>query len=685
MLINDFYKHFLTIGVLHVNNTIPYYLKIRLYTILRSLLFIVLFCSPVISYAQSANPNDTTTTKNIQLTTYQFTQNRLLSFGTASSTYQADSSSNSLQSYQNLSELLQYQSNIFIRHYGPGSLASASIRGTSASHTQILWNGFNLQSSMNGIVDFSLVPLGIANQIVVSESAQSSLQGSGAIGGSISINQAAKFGKKQSIDYIAKVGNFGMYNQQLNLRFANQRQYLQVGVAALNAKNNFAYRNTTTLGQPLERQQNAALAQYNTYAHWAMLPNTQHHQQIDLHVWYGSNRREIPASLTTSASQAYQLDDYLRLSASWKKIKQQNSWESRIAYFNEYIHFNDAAISLTADNKAHSFFVENSLKRYLGQQKQWLLHTGLYHSIFLAETENYAQVRRQTNNALFASLRFKQKKWESTLSLRQAWVDKQIIYPVPAWGLSYQLSKKTILTGRVAGSYRIPTLNDLYWIPGGNPQLKPEQGWNTELTAIYEVLNNTNISSNNSISSKQQLLLSANLFSNHINNWIQWQPSDVGFWQANNLLSVWSRGLELGYTYQQKQRNWQLKSSTKYLLTRATNTKARFEGDAALNKQLVYIPLHQLKINGQLSYKAFSLAYYHIVVGQTFTTSDNTLNLNGYHLGQLHFSYLFNKKKIELNTQLNVNNIWNMNYQIIAFRPMPLRNVELSLHIRFTN
>jgi len=58
-----------------------------------------------------------------------------------------------------LSELLSENTPVFIKSHGRGALATASFRGTAASHTQVTWNGININSPMTGMVDFSLIPV----------------------------------------------------------------------------------------------------------------------------------------------------------------------------------------------------------------------------------------------------------------------------------------------------------------------------------------------------------------------------------------------------------------------------------------------------------------------------------------------------------------------------------------------
>ena len=63
------------------------------------------------------------------------------------------------KSTSNLSQLLIQHSPVFIKTYGPGGTSTASFRGTTASHTLVLWNGFQLNAPNLGQVDFSTIPV----------------------------------------------------------------------------------------------------------------------------------------------------------------------------------------------------------------------------------------------------------------------------------------------------------------------------------------------------------------------------------------------------------------------------------------------------------------------------------------------------------------------------------------------
>ena len=57
-----------------------------------------------------------------------------------------------------MADVLTFNSSIFVKNYGRATLSTVSFRGTSASHTQVTWNGMRINSPMLGMTDFSTIP-----------------------------------------------------------------------------------------------------------------------------------------------------------------------------------------------------------------------------------------------------------------------------------------------------------------------------------------------------------------------------------------------------------------------------------------------------------------------------------------------------------------------------------------------
>lgn len=72
---------------------------------------------------------------------------------------------------------------LFVRANAPGTLATLSARGLGPSHTPVFWQGFNLQSPQNGVIDASLLPVWPGDRVELRYGGQSAALSSGAMGG----------------------------------------------------------------------------------------------------------------------------------------------------------------------------------------------------------------------------------------------------------------------------------------------------------------------------------------------------------------------------------------------------------------------------------------------------------------------------------------------------------------------
>ena len=78
-----------------------------------------------------------------------------------------------------LSDLLTRTTPVFIKESGNGMLATISMRGTSASHTNVNWEGVNINSKTMGQVDFNQMPLFFFDKVGVYPGGESAVFGNG--------------------------------------------------------------------------------------------------------------------------------------------------------------------------------------------------------------------------------------------------------------------------------------------------------------------------------------------------------------------------------------------------------------------------------------------------------------------------------------------------------------------------
>ena len=81
-------------------------------------------------------------------------------------------------------------------------------------------------------------------------------------------------------------------------------------------------------------------------------------------------------------------------------------------------------------------------------------------------------------------------------------------------------------------------MNDMFWVPGGNPELKNEYAFIYELTGEM----------NHKISSPLAIKYDLSVFRNNIKDMIQWHPGEYSYWTADNIKSVNTSGLESSFS-----------------------------------------------------------------------------------------------------------------------------------------
>jgi vitamin B12 transporter len=564
------------------------------------------------------------------------------------------------QTAYSLGELMSRSSAAFVKQYSPGTLASPSLRGTGAAHTALIWNGLNLQSSMNGQIDLSLIPSILFDEFRIQEGAGASSWGSGAIGGSVFLQSNPS--NLNVIKIQTNVGSWGFQQEAVDVNLGKNKFRSRSRAYFNSNENNFKFVNEAVIGNPIQRQlnskqQNLGLMQDLTY-------NISSSSIVKGSVWYQKAKRHIPPILTVPVSVAKQNDASLRASVGFQKQFQRLYLKVTAGYLSEQIHFKDSLFQLNTDNRAKTYIGEAVLGRSF-KNGLHRIEFGTNYTLNNAITASYGTLwKSQERIAGFASLKsaWFSDRLNTLLQLRQEFVNGIAVIPTPSLSGDIKLHRKFHLKSQVARTYRIPTLNDLYWVPGGNPNLQSEQGFSYESGLHFRAS-----------PTKWKIESSIGSFASRIKNWIIWTPGN-SYWTPQNVHLVYSRGCEfrLQTNYKKSDKlsfsvnaHWQYVKSTS-----ETNTK----NPEFIGKQLIYIP--ELTGNNSISitYRGYRLETNQIIVGHRYITSDNSDYLPAYQVFNASISKLFQFKKISATGYFQLNNLSNTSYQNVVWRPMPLRS-----------
>jgi iron complex outermembrane receptor protein len=264
------------------------------------------------------------------------------------------------------------------------------------------------------------------------------------------------------------------------------------------------------------------------------------------------------------------------------------------------------------------------------------------------------------------------------LMIRQDWIDGQRAPFSPYFGFDIRLIDGTdlLLKGNIARNYRQPSLNDLYWQPGGNPDLLPEKGVTSEAGLEYQL-----IFADNLIRTELTAYLS------DIKNWIIWIPGFKGYWEPKNISRVHSTGLEYSLLLQGELHGIGYKLMGSYAYTRSINYGDPLVwGDRSYGKQLVYIPLHSGNLMVNLTYRDFFITYQYNAYSERYTTSSNDLSsryrLYPYFMNNFAVGKDFRFRGLDLTAEMRIYNLFNESYHSILYRPMPGRNYSVVLMIK---
>jgi iron complex outermembrane receptor protein len=625
----------------------------------------------ILSFALCAFFNGFSQKKSITDTTYMLkeasvTSSRSENFNTGTHTEVIDSSALSNFKNYSLNDLLSQSANLFVKSYGQGSLSTLSLRGTGSSHTAIVWNGFNLQSPMNGGSDISLISTSFIDNLAIQYGGSGALLGSGAIGGAVLIKDLPRFNNGLHIGFNGCYGSFSTQQQNLALSYGGKKFYSSTKAYLLSSENDFRFKNTAEPGNPIIEQKNAS------YMQWGILNEDyfkiNQNQQVSIKLWYQNNFRELPPLMTQTVSKADQKDESYRITADWQKTG-RFSFFIRTALFYEDQKYNDSVSEIFTNN----VFITNisEFETKIAISKLHLINIGLSNTYNKAESEFYSGTPVLNRTAVFASYKFVSKRniLRISTTLRQEYAMDRFLPIMPSLGVEYDIIRTLTIKSSINRNYRLPTLNDMFWNPGGNPELLPEDGWSEDISIKHV----------NKIK-KISYEISATGYNSLVNNWIIWLPQ-INFWSPENVASVWSRGVEAKIKIGLDLKKVNTNLSGSYSYTASTNKEINSPNSNSINKQLIYVPENTASISFNISFFGFAFTYNHVFTGRRYTTSDNSEYLMPYNVGSIFISKQFNFKNFGVKIFTDINNVWNAEYQAIAWRAMPEANFRAGIAV----
>ena len=612
-----------------------------------------------------------------------------------------------------MADALTFNTPVFVKQYGRATLSTVSFRGTGPSHTQVTWNGMRINNPMLGMTDFSMIPSYFIDDASLLHGTSSVSETGGGLGGLVKLSTAPAAADGFGLQYIQGIGMFRTFDEFLRLTWGDERWQVSTRTVYQSSANDYKYRNRdkkeniyddemNIVGSYYPTERNKSGAFDDVHVLQEVYYDTRRGDRFGLNAWYINSNRELPLLTTDYADDKQfenrQREHTLRSVLSWDHYRSDWKFAAKAGYIHTWMAYDyrkdpgsGIMNSITRSRNKVDTFYGQADGEYT-PNGNWFFTAGISAHQHLVESIDKDIILQQGGKdivgydkgriELSASV---SAKWRPTERLGLSAVLREEMYgtkwaTVPAFFADCQLSKRGNIVAKasVSRNHRFPTLNDLYFLPGGNPDLRSESGFSYEAGLSFAV-GKENVYS---------LSGSASWYDQHIDDWILWLSTPKGFFSPRNIKQVHAYGVEMQASLAViPARDWKLTMNGMFSWSPSINEGEPISpADQSVGKQLPYEPEFSATVTGRLTWRSWGLLYQFCYYSERYTMSSNDITLSGrltpYLMNNLSLDKAFALKWADLTLKGTVNNLFNEEYLSVTARPMPRMNVEFFIGIR---
>lgn len=614
-----------------------------------------------------------------------------------------------------MADILTFNSSVFVKSYGRATLSTVAFRGTSPSHTQVTWNGMRINNPMLGMTDFSTIPAYFIDNASLLHGTSSVNETGGGLGGLVRLATTPDVGEGINAQYVQGIGSFSTFDEFGRFTYGDDHWSVSTRVVYSSSPNDYKYVNHdkkvniydddhNIIGQyhPTERNRSGAYKDF--HALQEIYYNTNKGDRFGLNAWFIKSNRELPMLTTDYGDERdfenRQRENTFRGVLSWEHNR--SSWKAgaKAGYIHTWMAY-DYRREITEGNWAEMTRSRSKVNTVFGQlegeytpARRWYFTANLSaHQHFVrSEDKNiilqdgdkaivgYDKGRIELSGAFSA-------KWQPvdpiglSVVLREEMFGDRWAPLIPAFFIDGLISRKgnVMVKASVSKNHKFPTLNDLYFLPGGNPDLRSENGWSYDAGASFDTgwTRPFPVSVGGSVT----------WFDSYIDDWIMWLPTTKGFFSPRNVKKVHAYGIEGKLNLAMEPfKGWVVDLNGSYSWTPSVNRGEKMSpADQSVGKQLPYVPKHSASLTGRLTWRSWGFLYKWAYYSERFTMSSNDYTLTGhlprYFMSNISLEKGLSFKPVDLQLKFAVNNLFNEDYLSVLSRPMPGINFEFFIGI----
>lgn len=603
---------------------------------------------------------------------------------------------------RSLAELLTDYTAIYIKTTGMGALSTASFRGASPSQTRVNWNGINITPPMSGTFDFSQIPVFFTDAVNLYYGSSHVKNGTGAIGGSVNLFTDPDWHRGVKGKALGEYGSYGTYTVGGQVNASGNKASSKTRLFYQHSDNNYTYINKILTGTPFrEKREDAEYTQWGAMqeGYFRLSPYT----RLTTIAWYQEGERMLPPALgVVNQSHEQQKETNARVYAGLDFARGIHALRAKAAwlyYRQDYDKWYEGGLFDPEGNRNQSHTWQAVADYTCTPREDLIIGSTLTYSHDWIRVSSYIEIDsskyhlgdvdfdypeveppfQATRDVLSWQVAATWTPLEWLLLNGQYMFEQNDSKGVSTWsaGVVFNLLNRELqVKGNVAYNYRFPSMNDLYWRPGGNPDLLPEEGYSYDATIAYRKQLCRGLDFNAEISGYRM----------YIDNWILWLPKDGNqwIWTPQNHRNVLSQGVELYGKMNYEIGDWRLTASGNYSWSQSRTRKKMHEDDGSYMKQIPYVPRFKWNVRVAADWKGAFFSWQVTYIGRRFITTDQEYATDPYSIHNIVGGYTYTfRNGMKLTPQIRVDNLFDTYYESTQYYPMPLRNCLFSLMWEF--
>jgi vitamin B12 transporter len=600
-----------------------------------------------------------------------------------------------------IADALKTLAGVQVKDYGGvGGLKTISIRSLGANHTGVLYDGLILGDAQGGQTDLGKFSIDNVEQIRLYNSNASDILLPARAFASATLLQIKTSSSiiekndKKSLQIKLQQGSFGYFSPAFSFKSLVQKN-IQMNLHGWAQTTNGAYtfksyeNNTLT-----EKRNNADVKAYRLeYDAFFKIKDS---SIIKLKSFYYNSKRGLPGYiiLYNSTSNQRLQDENFFIQTTWqhsfnrkKELLLSTKFSSENNYYLDPLYPNSVG---KFENKfqQQEMYASLAYKYNFSKSISASISSDVFNSTLIRRDSFVVNFATPSRNTFLQNAAFKIKKSMydiqgnvlfTTINEKVQFGNngKNVQQLSPAISASIKPFSQKLFYVRAfyKNIFRAPTFNDLYYTNIGNTNLLPEYAEQFNVGLTFQKRNDGYIN---------QLAATVDVYLNNVKDKILAVPRQNLFqWSMQNIAAVKIKGLDATIHAGISNSN-PLKINSKISYTFQEALDVSNKAADSYNTQLPYTPVHTGNVQVSVQYKKTIFLYSVLLSSYKYTQGQAIAEnlVQGFSSSDFSISYLHNS---HYKLMVDANNIFNTQYEIIRYYPMPRFNYRITLQLTFKN